>query len=568
MFVDARGVEMETMLKADICIVGAGAAGIAIALDYIGSRLRVAVIESGGFDYEAETQQLLYGPVIGLPYFPLMAARLRYFGGTTNHWGGVCRPMEDIDFEARKGVPYTGWPLRKTDLEPFYGPAVEICAAPSKQWHVNAWARQDRFAPLPLDSNRVVTRVAQLVSKSARSFGARYKDQFRRARNVTVYLHANVISIQTDDAGANATSVRVATLSGRRFSVAAKLFVLAVGGIENPRLLLTSNANRPNGLGNQHDLVGRFFSEHPRFIAGMVMLTNPRTSVGFYDPHYVGDSRIKAYLSPANNIKLAEGLMDVQIRMDPVFEQRFAHAKNSEEVESLLSLLKNIRHGEEVPDLGRHLMNVVKDLSRWHQFSIPGAPIPLPYPEVLRRLMRASRTERERLIPALLGNVAASTYIEFFGAPIERLLLTTRIEQAPNPDSRVKLISERDQLGVPRVALDWRLSDIDKYHMRRALEILGAEFGRAGLGRLKILREDGAPGWPKDLAGGWHLMGTTRMHDDPRQGVVDRNCRIHGMSNLYVAGSSVFPTGGSGTPTLTLVALALRLAKHMKDVLR
>jgi choline dehydrogenase-like flavoprotein len=192
----------------------------------------------------------------------------------------------------------------------------------------------------------------------------------------------------------------------------------------------------------------------------------------------------------------------------------------------------------------------------------------VPYPEVVGHVLSSNRREIDELVPALLGDVVGRAYVERADVPIRVVNLSTRIEQAPNPDSRVVLTSERDQLGMPRVALDWRLSEVDRHNVGRSLEVLGAEVGAAGIGRLKMLFDEDGEGWPDDLGGGSHHMGTTRMSNDPKQGVVDRNCRIHGMSNVFVAGSSVFPTGGGGTPTMTLVALALRLAAHIKDVMR
>jgi choline dehydrogenase-like flavoprotein len=211
---------------------------------------------------------------------------------------------------------------------------------------------------------------------------------------------------------------------------------------------------------------------------------------------------------------------------------------------------------------------VMSDIMTWQSYAIPGAPVPVPYPEVVGRLIRSSRREFDELLPELLGDVAGRAYVDRADVPIRVINLSTRIEQAPNPDSRVVLTTERDQLGMPRVALDWRLSEIDRRNVRRSLEVLGAEVGAAGIGRLKILFDEDGQDWPEDLGGGCHHMGTTRMSDDPKQGVVDRDCRVHGMSNLFVAGSSVFPTGGGGTPTMTLVALALRLAVRIKEVMK
>src|SRR5918997_5154437 len=241
MFVDAHSVASQSRLETDICIVGGGAAGITLARAFIGSPLRVTVLESGGFEYDGETQSLYDGRSVGLAYTPLNIPRLRYLGGATNHWGGICRPWEDADFEARDGIRFSGWPIRKADLDPYYGPAAQACHLPSQQWDLDEWVRRDHFSPLALNSDRIVTRVAQIVPKSSRSFGKNHREQLRQARNVTVFLRANVTNIETDDAGATVTSVRVATLSGNRFSVPAKVFVLATGAIENARLLLVSN---------------------------------------------------------------------------------------------------------------------------------------------------------------------------------------------------------------------------------------------------------------------------------------------------------------------------------------
>jgi choline dehydrogenase-like flavoprotein len=567
-FADARTLPADTTLETDICIIGGGAAGITLAREFGGGPTRVLLLESGALEFDSDTQALAEGPVTGLPYFPLASARLRMFGGTTNHWGGVCRPFDEADFERREWIPFSGWPIRKADLDPFYEPARVITQVPSGDWDVDHWADRDRFPLLPLAGDRIQTRLAQLVPRSSRSFGRAYEEEVRRAGNVTVYLHANATEIETDEAGATVARVQAATLSGNRFSVAARQFVLAAGGIENPRLLLVSNARRSNGLGNQNDLVGRFFLEHPRFLAGMIAPTHPHLVAGFYDQHPAGGGEIRGYLAPSDEVQRAEGLVDIQIRLGPVYIDSFERAIASADIDSAQALVDAARRGETADDFGRHLTNVVDDLMSWQAFAIPGAPVPVPYPEVVSRLLRSTPSEVESLLPDLLGDAAAVAYREVLGsAPLATLNVTPRIVQAPNPDSRVTLTADRDELGLRRAQLEWRLSPLDKHSVLRTMEIFGAEIGRAGLGRLKILVDEDDAGWPDDLEGGWHHMGTTRMSDDPRQGVVDRNCRVHGISNLFVAGSSVFPTAGSGTPTLTLVALALRLSEHLKGIM-
>jgi choline dehydrogenase-like flavoprotein len=526
MFADARDVPRGTILQTDVCIIGAGAAGITLARELTGSPYRVTVLESGGFEYEIETQALYGGPSIGLPYSDLNAPRLRFFGGTTNHWGGICRPFDDADFEAREGIPFTGWPIKKDDVDPFYDRAVGVVRLPSAEWDLSSWAPSGAVAPLPLEGGRIISRVAQVVEQEARSFGEGYREELRRAANVTVYLHANVTAVEADEPVRTATSVQVATLSGNRFSVAATVLVLATGAIENARLLLVSNHRAPRGLGNDNDLVGRFFLEHPRFIGGYIAPFDPHPNLGFYENHRAGGAQIRGYLASSKDVQLAEGLLDLQIRVEPDYGPA----------------------PESFSDFAGHVMTLARDVESWQRIAMPGPPVPVPYLGVIREAFRSPE----------------DTYIRL-RRRIETIGLSTRIEQAPNRDSRVLLVDERDQLGMRRVALDWRLSDVDRRNVRRTLELLGAEIGAAGIGRVRIVDDRGESGWPEDLNGGQHHMGTTRMSNDPKQGVVDRHCRVHGMSNLFVAGSSVFPTPSGATPTLMLIALAIRLADRLKE---
>ncbi|MGH3060098.1 MAG: FAD-dependent oxidoreductase, partial [Gaiellaceae bacterium] len=203
----------DTALEADVCVVGGGAAGITLARELSGSPYRVAVLESGGLEYEIDTQSLYQGRSIGLPYSDLDAPRLRFFGGTTNHWGGICRPFEDADFKPRKGIRFTGWPIEKSDVDPFYPRAARVVRLPSLDWDLAHWAPRGELAPLRLRSDRIVTRAAQKVEADLRSFGVRYEDELRSAPNVTVYLHANAAGFEVDEAGGTVASLPVATLT-------------------------------------------------------------------------------------------------------------------------------------------------------------------------------------------------------------------------------------------------------------------------------------------------------------------------------------------------------------------
>lgn len=565
MFVDARSISNDELLDTDICIIGAGAAGITLAHEFAGQAMRVAILEGGDFEYVQETQDLNAGPNIGLPYFPLAISRLRYFGGTTNHWGGTCRPFDELDFEARPWVPNSGWPFSKSELDPYYARAEVICRLSSHEWSTDYWLTQDRFAPIPLSDERLITRVAQIVKTSNRRFAQNYRDELDSAANITVYLNANLTHLETDEAVGRVTQAHVATLSGNTFAVQAKLFVLAAGAVQNARMLLLSNQRHPAGLGNQHDLVGRYFMEHPRLAGGIWLPTDRHLAMGMYGLHHAGSTPVKGYIAFTAETLRQEEMVDVQIDLDPIYQQTYVDAINSEEVDGLKALLKGLRTVQKPDDFQNHLTHVLADLMTWHDHALAMAPLPLPKPEVIRRFFQADAAERIELIGEVFGDVALAAYAELSGVvPVEHVEISTRVEQIPNPDSRVTLSEERDALGLNRAQLDWQLTSLERQSMVRALEIFGAELGRTGLGRLQLLIGEDDTQWPDDLRGGWHHIGTTRMHEDPRQGVVDRNCQVHGIENLFVAGSSVFPTSGAGTPTLTLVSLAIRLADQIK----
>ena len=569
MFVDARRIPEHQTLETDICIIGAGAAGITLAHEFAGRAMRVSVLESGGLDVDAESRDLNVGQNIGKPYFQLDVVRLRGLGGTTNHWGGLCRPFEDMDFETRPWVPHSGWPLRKAELQPYYERARVVCNIRSAEWSADYWVGRDQFPALPFAGTRLETRVNRMVPTAERRFALNFRRELEQAANLTIYLHANLTGLETNETSSLVTEANVACLAGNRFKVKAKQFILAASAIENPRLLLLSNRRHPAGLGNQHDQVGRYFMEHPRLVTGILVPTNPRTSVGLYTEHRnLRGDMIEGHVALSAEDLRKEQILDVQMDLDPVYDPAYltcVDSLESENVTSLRMLLRAFRSRAIPDDFQRHLANVLNDLTTWTDHAVTAAPIPLPKPEVISHVWQADPAERVAFLCELLGDIAPAAYMQTLGLPLDHVEVTTRLEQAPNPDSRVTLGPERDQLGLNRVRLNWQLTSLDKRSMIRALEILGAEAGRAGIGRVQITLSEDDDGWPETLRGGWHLMGTTRMSDDPRKGVVDRNCQLHGVSNLFVAGSSVFPTAGSAPPTLTLVSLAIRLADYLKE---
>lgn len=490
MHVDANTIPADTAFAADLCIVGAGAAGLTIARELARSKLDIVVLESGGFELEPDIQTLYEGDSIGLKY-DLIGTRLRYFGGSTNHWGGNCYPLDRHDFDARDWLPHSGWPFDLDELMPYYHRAHAICQlgpfdyppGPARAGSPDGFMRGN-LRPLGNKANPL-------------RFGQAYRDELVRNPRIRVVTHASVLEFESTPNAARVTRVRGRAYGGAAFSVNARAYVLATGGVENARLLLLSDKTVSAGLGNQHDLVGRFFQEHVGYyLSAVVMLQG--------EPGRGGGKRGGRWITFSDEALVANKLLNVACEITPM---------------------------------------KLPQLSVFERFSD-----------------RAERTIRGMGPSPMNPRYWAGEGKQPFDIAYEA-------EQAPNPDSRVTLGTQRDALGQRRVVLDWRLTELDRAHLKKGLELLGRELGRLGEGRLwirpRVLEE-----WPpKAISVGAHHIGTTRMHDNPRKGVVDANCRVHGTSNLFVAGSSVFPTSGKANPTLTIVALAARLADHLGDTL-
>jgi choline dehydrogenase-like flavoprotein len=487
---DARGVADGTEIDCEVCVVGAGAAGITLARELRASSARVVVLESGGFDHTSETQALADGEVVGQNYAPLNATRVRVFGGSTFHWEGWCRPLEERDFAPRMWVPGSGWPLSWRELEPYYSRAQDICQLGPFDYRATRWAATGA-QPLPLGDGSLAPAVYQFSPPTR--FGVAYRQDLARASSVRVFLHANATQIVRRLDGLAVERIDAATLSGRRFTIKPRYVVVAAGGIENARLLLAWN------LGNDRDLVGRYFAEHPHASAALVAL--PRSlGLSFYRLRDMENTLVRGAIATSARLERERRILRLAATLDRVADDPLAAYRSSAQ-----------RDAEE---FGEDVAAVAQSLS--------------------------ARGDHELYA------------------------LFARWEQAPNPDSRVTLGSQRDPLGVPKPRLDWRLSELDRRTVSEALKALALTLGGLGLGRVYTRPLDDEEFWP-GVFFGHHHMGTTRMHDDPQRGVVDADCRIHGLDNVYVAGSSVFPTGGYANPTLTIVALSLRLAGHIRD---
>ena len=520
MIIDFQSDDAPSAPEADICVIGAGAAGITLARAFIGTNTRVVVLESGGEEFEADTQDLYVGESVGLPY-DLDTTRLRFLGGTTNHWEGVCGPLDAIDFEARDWIPLSGWPFSKETLDPYYDKAQPICKVGPNLYGDDAWEHIGR-EPLSFDRDKLGYGFRQMGEFPVR-FGEEYRSEIAAADNIQLFLHANATKIQLHADAQRVEHVDIQTLSGKKGRVLAKYFVVACGGIENARILLVSDDVMSVGLGNQNDLVGRFFQEHPRFTVGELVTDDEDLVLESFLQEFVDGIRFVQHLKPSPAVQTRDRILNAMTYFEDV-------PKRDTGVAAARAIYSAFRKGESVDDLDEKIWQVLTDLDE----------------------------------------VAFNAYRRFIlgkgtRPPVERIELDIVLEQNPNPDSRITLLEERDALNLRRARLNWTLTDLERHTVLSLAKLTAAEVGRLGLGRVKMseawLDGDSRP----EVSFGYHHMGTTRMSDDPKTGVVDRSGRIHGIDNVYVAGSSVFPIGGYMNPTLTIVALALRLSDHLQQ---
>jgi choline dehydrogenase-like flavoprotein len=522
-------LEAPEAVTADVAIVGSGAAGQAAARRLIARGHSVVLIESGGLDHDEASADLNRGEVVGQPYHPLEHSRLRFFGGTTAIWGGRCAEYDAIDFERRDWVPHSGWPFSANDIRSYLAEA-------RAQFGVDGvdTARMPSPSLLQgLSADELAVRWWSFDPKFDR-FTIDHASDLDQDPRCTLLVHATVREIFLADDKRSIERLDVRTPSGRTIDIRARHFVLAAGGIENPRILLASNSVVPHGIGNAYDLVGRFFMEHPHARGGRIVGRADWRWLSAFAKRRVNGVEVSPAITPAEALQRREGLLNTALTIAVRQPEGGSHplAKRA---------YLHVKHRTAPTRTGRSLWRATKQLVRGYT----GLTGPL-HPWLMRRIGGGE------------------------------LALVIRAEQAPNPDSRVRLIGERDATGMPRVGLDWRLSAIDVDSVSGLVGALDRESRRLGLGTVEPASWLSNPDkrWVNDELisahpiGGFHHMGTTRMASDPRRGVADGWGRVHGVANLHIAGSSLFPTAGWANPTLTILALALRTADRIADELQ
>jgi len=500
--------------EADVCIIGAGAAGIALAVLLARQGRHVVLLEQGGFAATANDRpihQVLPGPTVSLG----PSCEFGYFlGGNTNHWYGNCRPLDPTDLVARSEIGLDGWPLEPSDLDAHYPAAQSLLGLGSVEVY-----DASRSAALldddhqPVSSSILETRIVQTTPEFSMAVlhGATLAD----SEDIHVVLGVRVRGVI--HSGSTVTGVVASRSDGTSVDIRARHYVLAGGGVENARMLLESSTLLDGDDRPSTEVVGRYFQEH-WYYAFETRKTHRRRKAGSLRLYDVGNSRDLSSLADYRQ-NVGDAHVWAQLVLSPSEAARLATPglalwfQPSWIAPPELTDLKN-SHGNPVA-----VWNALKKIARH----------PLQNCEyVARKAMRDKH-------------------------PSRFLTLIAQVEQLPDPANRLNFAETGATLHLE---LDKRQREAHAIAIQRAVDELGFD-GAALAAEMERKYERG------DFDYFWHHMGTTRMGTDPASSVVDSNCRVHGMANLFIAGSSVFPTSGTAGPTLTIVALAARLAQHI-----
>ena len=575
---DLGDIAPDEALSCDVLIIGGGAAGLTLARGLEGSRLDVLIAESGGLEQAEETEALsrvltrpgnwsdqqtanrnaFHGPqtLLWSHENQEYGVRCRGLGGSTANWAGKSATFDEMDFATRPWVPHSGWPVEPAALAPYLDRAAGLLNLSVNCYDDALWQKMGRRPPEPRPDPEVLRSFFWQFARSTISpievmhLGREFLH--RPAAGTRILTGATALKVLAEPGGTQAHGALFADRSGATRPISARIVVLAASAIENARLLLVSDDHQPGGLGNAHGNVGRYLLDHPSAAlagfhgAGIAQLSE---LFGFYGlRHEHGSGMYMRGLAPTPAVQERDALLNcaVYFQGERAPDDPFTAAKR------ILRRRSQSYTGDALAVLRSPGM-VAKGLAR---LAFQSKRFPKP-------LTRFIVNQMVRFRP----NMVAEEYLTQ-GVPhkLTGLRIIAVCEQAPDPENRVELSSERDRFGTPLPIVRWRIGTREAHTMARLAHLLESAFARAGLPPPQL------ESWTRtadleqvaviDMA---HSAGTTRMSHDPAQGVVDGNCKVHGVEGLYVAGASIFPTSGHANPTLMIMGFALRLAEHLRE---
>jgi choline dehydrogenase-like flavoprotein len=540
----------EQELDYDVCIVGSGPAGATVAAELADSGLAICVLESGRMRPTRHGDLLKEVTSDGIHVKDY--SRERVLGGASTTWAGLSSPLDPADLEPRDFLESPGWPLPHDELSRFYGEAAERYRFPPLDFF-----GADGFGALKADGDlrpewTNVEEKVFLAAGEPQNFGREQRHVYADGP-VDLWLDATLLRLEGDREARTATSALVRTRGGRELRVRARAFVLAAGGIENARLMLLSRDLCDAGLGNEHDQVGRWFMNHPKNYHGILKLAEPVAELPYFFGCIYRGYAGYAGLRLTEEVQRERGLLNSYVRMEPLFPW-----SDSQGIEALVTMVKRTKFL--VKGFVRSRKGEVVEL---RDYSETGDDSDL-------QNVRKSPLDWLRLVLVVLGDLPRVSRYLWWRLVARRKPLVREVrvrnfmDMEPSPENRVTLSDELDPYGQPRAHAHHAPTERDRRSLVVLHEELVRELAEAGVGALETSLADEDP-WPivQDAS---HHMGTTRMGTDPATSVVDPDCRVHGARNVWVAGASVFPTSGCANPTFTIVALAIRLARHLRNV--
>jgi choline dehydrogenase-like flavoprotein len=545
---DAQHIPPGTQLECDILIIGSGAGGIACACELIGSGKQVILLESGGAKVEADTQALAKGEVADpSSHGPLEQYRKRVFGGTTTVWGGRCAPFDGIDFEKRPHVPNSGWPIGLADLEPYYRRAHAYTHTGDYDYHCASALATGDSPTIPGLRDDIWQQDKLWRFSLPTNFAAEFGQQIKGAPNVRVLLHATALKLLTTADGRQITGAEATSIQDNRFTVKASSVVVAAGGLESTRLLMLSNDVNPEGLGNQHDQLGRYYLSHISGDLGEIHFEPKNRPIVWQYQRAKDGVYVKRNLRIREDVQRRDGLLNFRCVLT---HPPFADASHGSGVLSAVYLVKRFFRGQIPPEYSKELAE-----AGYHHVPQHLRNVILGAPGLIRFGTHwfLRRTLAHRKYPSVSLKSRSNSYTIHFDA-----------EQTPNPDSRVMLGDKVDRFGQRQLRADWRHSGLDIESVVRSHALLRNEIEGSGVGFLNLDNEVVPDVVKRGCGVGSHHIGTTRMSSDPRYGVVDENCQVHDVKGLFLASPSVFPTASYANPVLTITAIALRIADHLR----
>jgi choline dehydrogenase-like flavoprotein len=552
--VDSATIPPDSHLEADVAVVGAGPAGIVVALELARRGHTVLLVDSGGDSPDRDVQQL--GELAGQDpvHVSMSLATSRQIGGASNLWGGRCVPFDPVDFKPREIVGEPRWPLTYEELAPYFQRACEWFVCGDAVFDVRDVPRLAAYSLIPgfPDGN---VRASSLERWSLpTNFGQEYRSVLMDTPGLTLVTNLTCTEIVCDPERSRVQHLRAQSLDGRSVTISASRYVLACGGLETTRLLFASDRTHPGGLGNHSGHLGRWYMAHVELRIARVHFSTPPAETIYGHERDSAGVYVRRRLTFSEDFQASERLPNIAMWLvnPDVSDPRHGNGILSFVYLMLASPLGRFFVAEGIRQahikattpvsIRRHLLNVVRNLPSATRFALT-----FGYQRFLKR---------GRKVPGFFVPSSANIYPLLYHG-----------EHLPHHESRAEPTSERDALGMPRLRTRLWFSEEDIASAIRAHRCLDDYLREHGLGHLEYIHADPEGAIREQLFGGYHQAGTTRMSSHQEDGVVDRNLAIHGLDELHIASSSTFVTSGQANSTFMIVVLALRLADHLERCL-